>query len=77
MIKIASVNCLDLTDKTYNIALFRAKANLPCNLCPCKIRDRMMGCCHLKGLQMKKKCYDRIQKEGVCFCGAFKKMNER
>lgn len=57
---------VELTDKAYMIADFRAKANIPLNVCPCCIRDRERYC-------ISEKCMKAIQENGKCGCNCFKR----
>lgn len=57
---------LELTENTYNICRFRARANLPLSKCPCSPNDPMRGC-------ISQKCLDEIQKFGQCHCRCYRK----
>ena len=64
--QIAKENDLELTDKAEAIARFRARADIPLSVCPCEQGATDRGC-------IGPKCWDEINKFGVCLCNCFKK----
>ena len=59
-------NKVELTDKAYMLADFRAKGNIPLTSCPCCLHDTERYC-------ISQKCMDAIQKEGKCRCNCFRR----
>lgn len=59
-------NKVELTDKAYNIAGFRAMANVGLNKCLCCLHDPERYC-------ISEKCMKTIQEKGVCGCNCFKR----
>lgn len=59
-------NKVELTDKAYMIADFRAKGNIPLSKCPCCLHDPERFC-------ISEKCMKAIQEKGVCGCKCFKR----
>lgn len=66
--KIAVENNLELTDNAFNIARFRARTQMPMGKCPCEPNATDRGC-------IGKKCWDEINKDGVCHCNLFRRAN--
>jgi S1-C subfamily serine protease len=64
--EIAKENNLELSDKAEAIARFRARADIPLSVCPCEQGATGRGC-------IGPKCWDEINKFGVCLCNCFKK----
>ena len=58
-------NKVELTDKAYMIADFRAKGNIPLSKCPCAIMDSERYC-------ISPKCMEAIKDNGVCGCNCFR-----
>lgn len=59
-------NKVELTDKAYNIAGFRAMANVGLNKCLCCLHDPERFC-------ISEKCMKTIQEKGVCGCNCFRR----
>lgn len=59
-------NKVELTDKAYTIADFRAKANVGLDKCLCCLHDNDRYC-------ISPKCMETIQKEGKCRCNCFRR----
>lgn len=59
-------NKVELTNKAYNIAGFRAMANVGLDKCLCCIKDKERFC-------ISEKCMKTIQEKGVCGCNCFKR----
>lgn len=66
--KIAVENNLELTDNAFNIARFRARTQMPMEKCPCEPNATNRGC-------IGEKCWDEINKDGVCHCNLFRRAN--
>lgn len=66
--KIAVENNLELTENAFNIARFRARTQMPMEKCPCEPNSTDRGC-------IGKKCWDEINKDGVCHCQCFRRAN--
>lgn len=75
MIQISINEGVFLTENAYNIANYRAKANIPFFICPCKIRDKNRGCQLKNKKSMKKKCKNEILKNGICHCRCFMRID--
>lgn len=61
---IANKNNVLLTENAHKIANFRAKQNIPLNVCPCAKDDVDRGC-------ISAKCMREIKEKGVCHCNCF------
>ena len=59
-------NKVELTDKAYNIAGFRAMANVGLDKCLCCLHDPERYC-------ISEKCMKTIQEKGVCGCNCFRR----
>lgn len=57
---------VELTDKAYNVAGFRAMANIGLNKCACCVHNPERYC-------ISKSCMEDIQKDGICRCKVFKR----
>lgn len=57
---------VELTDKAYLIAEFRAKANIPLTSCPCCIHDKERYC-------ISEKCLKAIKEKGRCGCNCYRR----
>ena len=66
--KIARENDLGLTDNVDNIARFRARTQMPMEKGPCAPQAEGRGC-------IGDKCWDEINKDGVCHCNLFRRAN--
>lgn len=66
---IAEENCYELTENAEKIAKFRARANIPMNLCPCDKGNPLRGCIGVK-------CHLEIKEDGECHCRAFRKIDK-
>ena len=63
---IANKNNLDLTENAYNIARFRAMADIDITICPCEKTAPDRGC-------IGSKCWEEINRDGKCLCNCFKR----
>lgn len=59
-------NKVELSDKAYNVAGFRAMANIGLDKCACCIHNQERYC-------ISPKCLKDIQENGICSCRVFKK----
>ena len=66
MKKLAQDNGVELTDNAFNIARFRARADIPLEKCPCSPLDKERGC-------ISDKCMSEIKTLGKCHCQCFKR----
>lgn len=66
--KIARENDLGLTDNVQKIAKFRERTQMPMDKCPCDPKADDRGC-------IGEKCWDEINKDGVCHCNLFRRAN--
>ena len=63
---IAEENGVELTENAEKIASFRAKANIPLNICACDKQNPFRGC-------ISNLCMKEIKEEGQCHCHLFQK----
>lgn len=66
---IAEENGYELTENAEKIAKFRARADIPMNLCPCDIKNPYRGCVGIK-------CHIEIKEEGECHCRCFRRVDK-
>lgn len=64
--QLAKDNNVELTENAQKIAEFRAKRQIPLNICPCAKDDVDRGC-------ISAKCMREIKETGTCHCNCFKK----
>lgn len=64
--ELAEKNGLELTENAHKIAEFRAKQQIPLDICPCAKDDMDRGC-------ISAKCMREIKETGTCHCNCFKK----
>lgn len=63
---LANAFGVELTKNAFNIARFRARADIPLEKCPCSPLDKERGC-------ISKKCLNEIIKFGECHCRCYKR----
>lgn len=64
--QLAKENDVELTENAQKIADFRAKRQIPLNICPCAKDDVDRGC-------ISAKCMREIKETGTCHCNCFKR----
>lgn len=69
MKRIATANNLVLTDNAVKIARFRARKGLEMSKCPCEQNALDRGC-------IGPKCWEEINRDGICLCQCFKRNND-
>ena len=64
--RLAKDNNVELTENAIKIARFRARADIPLNVCPCEQNNKNRGC-------ISPLCMMEIQTLGKCHCQCFKR----